>query len=425
MAVTYPDILNNVTDARERYEVDGVQFSVKLESERVPAGQALLVQLYVQNALDQPVQFTLTPGQARTGMLGTGLLRGGGGLKFETMFPQTYIDLASGEAGAWRVPLGVPAGTPPRMWDFGLSFQAKGERAQRVRSSKVTRAPGHLATLLDDYVGLGIVPIVGAEYDSRDGHRVPLRVEVTPATPATARADLTPEWSSLWTQDEISLQSAAMREINGHRIPIVEELGGHQVFEALYNSAQMHLDGAQVAPEVGEVVGLAKILTYTVGAFMYDEETQNALLVPAYMETMRGGTLEGGPVNVMSWGGFPHLVRLATALSFRAISQSIGRQPWSLDERRGVTQWISQCLVQRLALQPEFLYLPLMLGALTVMPIKMSPDETPLESFKQLGFAWQSRQAYFKQEPDLAELVEIFNTIARKVVGQVAPVRGG
>jgi hypothetical protein len=143
------------------------------------------------------------------------------------------------------------------------------------------------------------------------------------------------------------------------------------------------------------------------------------MLVPAYMQAMRAGRSLSRPAEVLSWSGLGHVVRLAVAASFRIVSDTIGRQPWSLVERRGVTQFVAQCLEQRQALPPEFLYLPLMLGALTTMPIRMGRDEQPVESFKMLGFAWQARQARFKEDPELQDLVEIFNTMARGVVNQV------
>ena len=73
-----------------------------------------------------------------------------------------------------------------------------------------------------------------------------------------------------------------------------------------------------------------------------------------------------------------------------------------------------------------FSYLPLLLASLTTMPIRMGKDEHPVESFKMLGFAWQSRSAVFKQDPDLQDMVEIFNVMARGVVNQVmATAKGG
>ena len=61
MAITFPEILGDLTDARERYETDGVQFVARWETSVVPAGQPVTAVVYVQNTLDQPVQLTMTP----------------------------------------------------------------------------------------------------------------------------------------------------------------------------------------------------------------------------------------------------------------------------------------------------------------------------------------------------------------------------
>lgn len=419
MAMTFPEILGDLTDARERYEADGVQFVARWESSVVPAGQAVTAVIYVQNTLDQPVQLTVTPTLGRTGMLGTGLLRGGSALKFETMFPQTYINLAPGEVGTWRIPLGVPAATPARSWDTTLSFRGQSERAQRVRPAKANRNLESIMAIVDDTVGLGITPVTGVSYESRDGRRIGLKLEVTQPVPPPEPPDLTPQWSPVWIQDDLTQQVAAFHEINNSRLHVIEELGSPVLFEMMRNSIQARLEGTSVQPHFGESLAMAKILTYTVGLFMRDEETQNALLVPAYMEAMRAGRSLSRPAEVLSWSGLGHVVRLAVAASFRIVANTIGRQPWSVEERRGVTQYVAQCIEQRQALPPEFLYLPLMLGALTTMPVRMGKEEQPIESFKMLGFAWQTRQARFKEDPELQDLIEIFNAMARGVVNQV------
>ncbi len=420
MAVTYPDVLSDLIDARERYEVDGVQFVVRLEPDSVPAGGVVTLLVHAQNALDQPAGFTVQPGTQRTGMLGTGLL-GAGSFKFETG-QDLSIMMAPGEVGLWRVPLKVPANAPVRVWDVSLTFKTTAERANRVRPQKASRTPGYLATLLDDLVGLGVMPIVGSDFEIRDGRKVGLKLNVTPPEQYTQPFDLTPEWVPAWVQSDMPLQGAAMREVNNGRLRIIDELGSPVLYEGIGQSAHAHLEGTSVVPYVGESLGMAKILTYTVGLFMHDEESQNAILVPSYMEAMRMGRSTSRPVEVVSWSGLHHVVRLSAAVSFGIIAKAVGRQPWSLDERRGVTQWVAQCIEERRQLQPEFLYLPLLTAALTVMPIKMHPDENPIESFKLLGTAWHSRyEEHFKQDAELQELVDIFNGLARTTVAQMLP----
>jgi class 3 adenylate cyclase len=139
-----PEILNDLTDARDRWEVDGVQYVAYFEPARVPAGQATELVVHLQNALDQPARFVIEPGRPRTGVLGTGLLRSGGStIKFESDYEELVITLAPGEAGtaaaAGRAGRHGPAGLG-RAW---LRRAPAARRAQRLRPARQTR---HRAT---------------------------------------------------------------------------------------------------------------------------------------------------------------------------------------------------------------------------------------------------------------------------------------
>jgi hypothetical protein len=315
--------------------------------------------------------------------------------------------------------MGVPSVAPARQWEVTLNFKGQSDRSERVRPAKSSRPASFLTAFVDDWIGLGIVEVVGGDYESRDGHRLSYKITTTEAPDVVDLPILTPEWDSAWTQNDMTFQAAAQRELNSRRLPIVEELGSPALFETLMESAQGHLEGSRFGPHPGETVALAKILAYTTGLLMHDETTQSALLVPAYIASMRSGHPLGSAIDALCWSGFAHLVRMAIVVSFNAVQKALGRQPWSQAERRGVVQWVSQALEQRLELAPELLYIPLMLGALTVMPVRMGQDENVRESFKMLGFAWQGRQAEFREDPELATLIEAFDTIARGVVNQV------
>jgi hypothetical protein len=225
-----------------------------------------------------------------------------------------------------------------------------------------------------------------------------VRLDVMPAAQALVPPELTPQWQSAWDQDELPHHVAALREVNSRRIRMMEALGVESLYETIAESVGAHLDGVVTDAHFGEQVGLAKIMTYTVGLLMQDEESQNALLVPAFTRAMRSGGPTGDPAHVICWAGFRHLVGLSAAVAFHQVAEAAGRQPWTVEERRGVASWVAHCSTCARAWRR----VPMCRccsGLPTVMPMRMSPDENVVENFKRLGFAWQARQTAFEEDP--------------------------
>ena len=61
MAIDYPDIISEYTDASERYETNGVQIFPYLDPAEIPVGGMSNLAIFLQSALDVPVELTLKP----------------------------------------------------------------------------------------------------------------------------------------------------------------------------------------------------------------------------------------------------------------------------------------------------------------------------------------------------------------------------
>jgi hypothetical protein len=59
VAIEYPDILGEVTSARQRYEAEAVQYLGSLSHEAVAPGEATALVLFLQSVVDVPMDVTL------------------------------------------------------------------------------------------------------------------------------------------------------------------------------------------------------------------------------------------------------------------------------------------------------------------------------------------------------------------------------
>ena len=67
MAIDYPDIISEYLDAPERYETGGVQIVPYLEPAQIAVGGVTKLALFLQSAVDVPVELTLKPDLPQTG----------------------------------------------------------------------------------------------------------------------------------------------------------------------------------------------------------------------------------------------------------------------------------------------------------------------------------------------------------------------
>ncbi len=407
MAIEYPDIMGDYMDARQRFDAGGLHYLCFVEPTSIaPGGKAELLFL-VQSALDVPLEAALQADlPARTGPLGRSI-------SFKMAQPEFRVNLAS-EVGLLRIPLTCAPDTPEGKYNIKVTFKAVPSGPGGL--IRPAHSPGRLGqSLIRDPVDLGIAPIIGLGYVAQPVLRQTLHLEVT-GEPSQAEAELSPDFATLWTTDELQYQQKAQHEVSDRRIYILPKLSVDALYAALWRESQSLFEDAGLPLRIGETLFLARILTYTANLFLNKEDWYDALLVPMWMAAFRDDLPTEDVLWIVTQVGYEHLLRLSTAVSFGLVDRAMGREMWSNEEQRAVIDLLTSTVCRgQGTLLPEFLYLPLLLGGLAVAKEVKMPEEDLKSSLQLLAQAHRDRAAIFDGELAVVnDLFEQFMLAARR-----------
>ncbi len=403
MAVEYPDIISEYLDAQERYTVGGVQIVPSLEPDRLSLGGCSQLILLLQNALDAPVDLAF-----KLELPGAGRFRGGPALAAaETEF-QAHLEAA--QVAGLAVPLTTTADAHEGQYEIRIQVAAQAStKGQRVRSAQST---GHIdRELIDDISGLGLGRVLGVKYREVSGQKISLPITVRGTSQAQAPSlDTGVEFQSLWKVENDVVQARAVAEVNARRAAIVTALAPEPLFVGLFAEVQKRFKETGVEPRIGEAIGLAKILTYTVRYFIDHPTMQDGLLVPIWEMAQHLDLSTIDPIWIVRSVGFGHVARLAVALSFGLIAKVYGQQPWELEERQALIDLIGEKIETDDPLDMAFVYIPLLAGAAIVWRQVVMEGEDPRQSLRLLQAAKAERTSVF-EDAALAEASHVFDEL--------------
>ena len=407
MAIEYPDILGEVTPARQRYEAGAVQYVGSLSREAVASGEATELVLFLQSIVDAPMDVALKLSvPLRTG----GLRSRPSQLKIGEL--ETTVPLKPAEVGELRIPIQTSAETPSTTYEIRLEIMGTPKAsANRIRAQ---RSKGRLGeTILRDTVGLNLASTIGVGFTARSRNKLSFKLNVTGEEGSAQEIDLTPTFTSLWILEDQDLQHRAGREVNERRAHIVPYLAPEAIYVPLLDEGRRRFADASIVLHVGEAISLAKILTHTVSYFMRNADLQDGLLIPIYMHAY----LYDLPTDNATWlvteVGYSRIVRLSIALSFALVEGALKRQPWLLEEQRALADFVVGNLESGRALPVEFLYLPLLMGGALVMRKVVMEGEDSQQSLQMLAQAKKERAEDFTGEA--AETSELFDYLLARV----------
>jgi len=408
MAFEYPDIMNDVLDARRRYESGVVQYLAALPEGSVPAGDVARIPLVLQNVMEVPIKvavhIVLPDLDRKLKRLPQPL--------FQVFRPDVQFELAQGEVAELVIPVGVQPHVPPGEYEF--VFQVQSEAAQEGLRARPEHGENRVGDLKIRYPqGMHITQIAPWGFEVQKTPKQTLALTVGPAGKPPEGADLKPAFTLIWTPADWDLISEARQEVNERRIHIAPEVTAEALYLPFMQESQTYFGDSGVQLHIGEAIFLAKILTYTVTYLMANADWQDCLLVPIYAFALAQDNSTDDVFWLLTQLGYTHVVELAIAISFALVEDALGRELWSGAEQRPVREYITECLGNGATLPAEFLYLPLILGGIVISDQLMLEDEDLEESLRLLGKSKAEREDLFA-DPDLAMLNDAFDRLLAK-----------
>jgi hypothetical protein len=405
MAFEYPDVMNDYLEADRRFESTAVQYLATMPQDATPAGEVLDVRLIVQSVMDVEakvwIHIALPAGDRKLRRLPQPL--------FSVFQPDIHFTLAHGEVAQLVIPLHVSEHVPPGVYDMSVVVRSECEPGgMRVRPSVGARRVGDIKIRYPQ--GLGIAQIGAWGYESTASEEQVLALRIAEAGASPDEVDLKPSFESLWTPGDWDIFARARQEANDRSIYVLPVLTAEALFVRFMEQSQALFAAAGVTLHLGEAIFLAKVLTYTTRYLLTNPEWQGCLLVPMYAYAQLTDQPSDDALWLVTELGYTHVVELAIALSFTLVEETLQREVWSSAEQRAVRQFVAESLSEGTPLPAEFLYLPLLLGALVVADEITLDGEDIGASLRLLSTSKAERASLF-DEPELRDLGDAFDRL--------------
>ncbi|MEM7031620.1 MAG: hypothetical protein AAF629_18845 [Chloroflexota bacterium] len=408
MALEYPDVIGDYVAAPQRFEVNGLQYVGHFEPITINHGEVTQFSLWLQNTVNTKLDITL-----KFDLPQSGRFRGQPVLK--TNKTEFEVSLAEAEVSRLMVPLTTTDKVADGKYSLSVEVKVQHEKgAKQIRSprSKPVKIP-----YLDNMVGLDLVGVLGTTYSTKGGKKSSFDVNLTKEQSEVSEIpSLAPDFQSVWTLEFAELMEKAQRIVNETRVKIVDDLQIEPLYAALFAENTERFADAGLPLRIGEAIAIAKLLTYTVHFFLGQGGLQNGLLCPIWTRAIINEITDAQTIEIMKYAGYKHIVRLAAALSFGLVAESTGKHLWTQHERQEVSTYIADALDEGDSIPPDFLYLPLMLGALRIVEKVRLPGEDVKQTLQLIQAARQERPDVFVDE-DMANARQVFDHLLKKAVG--------
>ncbi len=407
MAIDYPDILGELIDAPKRFEVDGLQYVGAFEPKQINIGETSNLQLYLQNTLNVPLTIQIRSIVPQTGRIRARPLLSLGSSQIE-------LTMDKAEAGLLTIPVTTAKDVVSGNHQLGVAVKVK--RSKNAVTVRRPKAKDPLASLpFENKAGLKLVSVIGTSYSLKNGKmaKFPVSVSSTQGDVQTESRSLKHSYQKLWTVDMVQYQHEAQKEINKIRPKIINDLKIEPLFVALYVENNQRFSDVGLPLRPGEAIALAKLLTYTVHYFLKRGDLQDGLLCPIWERALVNEFPGADTIELFKVVGYSHILRLSIAFSFGMVAKVFGRQPWTEEERQGVMNYLVDTLDEGSPLELDFLYLPLMMGALNVVRKVRLPDEDVAHTAQLIKAARKARQDLFIDK-EMKEANDIYTMLLKK-----------
>jgi hypothetical protein len=406
----YPDVLSAITPVRVTY--DTFQAAVGLFPGQVFLNQPFEVLIILQSLIDQAqeIRFALQlPAKDVQGRA----------VAFEAPQRSATLQLGPGEVTAVRLPAApVPPTQPVTGLPFSVSFQVRPPRSfQSVRPSTggapptaITVSPFKLLVLRDvAYVS----PPVGPERDT-----LYLTVDINgrqlPAPPARLQARVEP----LWTQTQYPAERSAVAEqFEAARI-LTSALTQPNIMEPLLGTVTDTFAARGLPLHPGEALAIAKMLTYTVDSgntlddgaaplerLRWFQSLCQLLAADPSIADLPQGDLVGGPL-------FEAILYDAVLLGFNLVRSRVKVDLGDRQERAAYAGKLLGWFTGQSEPDQTYIYLPLVLGGVTINASVIGRDENPWRMLDALNEAAHGRVRLASR--DVREVFDLLTRLAAR-----------
>jgi len=410
MAVEYPDVIGEYIPATQRYEVSGLQYVGVFEPPTIKAGETTQFHLYLQSIINAPLKVMV-----KIGLPQSGRFRGQPVLQA----PKTEfeVELKQAEVGRLVVPMVTTEKVVEGSFSLDVEVKTHHERgANRIRSPKQEAIS---VPYLDSLIGLDLIGVLGTNYNTKNGRKANFTVNLSKELGEPGELpNLESEYQQIWDMEIAELMHKAQNDINERRAKIIDELKIEPLFTALYAENTERFADAGLPLRIGEAIAIGKLLTFTVHLFLGRNSLQNSLLCPIWERALANEYTTANALSVLKYAGYKHILRLAIALSFGMVAETVGQHLWSQRERQEVTSFIADALDQGINIPPDFLYLPLMMGAMKVVTRVQLPDEDLRNTVQLIQKGYQARPEILTDE-DMIQANQVFNHLLKQTMESV------
>ncbi|MEJ2210117.1 MAG: hypothetical protein P8129_13920 [Anaerolineae bacterium] len=394
MSLEYPDVLGDLVDARQRFEVNGLHYLLALQPATVAPGEATALHAWLQSCWDVPLVASIAVHLPARSAAGLSLAQ-----------TTTEVPLEPAEVGEVRIPIATDAALEPGEYllsvTMGASFETRGHYLRGQENE------GQLGdTLLSFTSGMGLSATLGLGFVAHSQPQRDLPLHVSGAPQPGPAPDLTPTYLPHWTVEDMNLQARALRFVNDRRLYLLPKITRQALYMAFLEESQERLREAGLPLHMGEALFLAKILTFSVEYFFKRADWQDAILVPAFGLAFRYDLPADDPVLLICRADYARMARLAISLSFGLLHLRLQRDLWTREEQVAVADLVADRVERGGLLPVEFLYLPLLLGGVLVAGEVQMPGEKPAQSLALLGQAYHKRTADLAENPELVALFQ-------------------
>ncbi len=410
MADFFPDIMGEYLSEEERFETDNIQFGGHFEPAAVAPGGMTSLYLFLQNTLDAPIKVGIQIDVPKT----SGLFRGGKPI-LEVGESIIRFEMGPGEAGLLTLPASTTRHAKSGQYELGFTLQAEAqEDGERIRPTS-SRSQFDIK-LIDDPVGLDLAASLGTTYTAEEVQKASftIKVEGDAQEPSSAQA-LEHGYQVIWEKAQLDFLVHAQHEVKLRQAKLKEELMTEPLYIAMYSESVNRFADMGIGLRIGEAILIAKILTFTCELFLTSPKRMGGLLIPIWERAVDGGIDTTDPFQVIRWAGYTHILKLGIATSFGLIAQTIGQQPWSLEERQAVSHHLVDNIEIGEPTEFDFIYLPLMLGGALVSN-KLQMDGEDLQHTAALVYkAYKSRDEIFSDD-EMKQAKRVFETALKRLL---------